>query len=741
MMASTLASDDPLERRYIGLVRLARAIAEASDWSRLCASISGGLADPLNDAGGAPGVRLWANLSEGFEELARHPVEHSYAPAHPRDLQHAALIGDPIDVPDGCLLVGLHACGVSLGVLEVDAPDIDAELVAHAAPVIACQMSVLAAQGVGDVLIAPFSVESGSDAAPVMAQFATEAKRLLEHDRLSAYLLTHDGRAFERFAVATSPIIPGEGVIIPFEDVGLRHIVLTNRALVSEDLATDPRIVGREDRVIAGGGFHGLLSVPLRRDGRPFGVLNFVSRAPAFYREDDIPVAQQIADQISAFVENVYVQRRMQMMTRHEAAEQERARVVRDVYHAIGQTVPEIDAVAARLAKRLGPHDAEGAAHAERVRTLAQLELTEIRRAIAGLVPPALDTQSLEDAIEQLVAQLSDDASRTTLTVIGSTAGIAPAARRAAFRIFQEAFTNARLHAHATSIRVELKAGRDIELIVSDDGIGFRSEGDVTSAGLGIRFMHERAQALGGVLTVDTAAGAGTTVRLELLGAGDVSEQGHTPDDAAAPGTATLRVFVAERDHLVRSGLIRVLERSGDMRVVGEGSSAEEVKARLRQMRPDILLLDARIGPRVPELLPDIHAHAPSVAVLVLTDREPANEADLRAAGAGAVIDKHVDAAELLAVVRAVAGGETVAPSSPVASNADPANVLTDRELSILALVAAGETNNEVGKTLFLATKTVERHVATIIQKLGARNRAHAAAIAISRRLVEPTER
>jgi DNA-binding NarL/FixJ family response regulator len=64
--------------------------------------------------------------------------------------------------------------------------------------------------------------------------------------------------------------------------------------------------------------------------------------------------------------------------------------------------------------------------------------------------------------------------------------------------------------------------------------------------------------------------------------------------------------------------------------------------------------------------------------------------------------------------------------------------LLSPRERSILLLMAAGRTNTEIGKTLFLATKTVERQVATIVGKLGARNRAHAAALAVARHLVDP---
>jgi GAF domain-containing protein len=280
--------DERIERRYVGLARLARSVSTAADFKQLSAAVAAALEEPL-DGAESPAVRLWAITSDGLEELARHPSHRELPQIPQRGLQCAAVLSEPTEAPKGRLLVGLHAGGMSLGVLEVEEGAADVELLGHAAPMVACGVGLLAGQGVGDVLPSPVAVEGASDAASLMATFASEAKRLLEHDRLSAYLLTCEGRAFERFAVATSPIVPGEGVIIPFEDVGLRHVVMTNRPLVSADLASDPRIVGREDRVIARAGFHGLISVPLRLGGRPFGVLNFVSRTPGFYGDHDVP--------------------------------------------------------------------------------------------------------------------------------------------------------------------------------------------------------------------------------------------------------------------------------------------------------------------------------------------------------------------------------------------------------------------------------------------------------------------
>lgn len=412
--------DEMLEPRYIGLVHLARALAEASDWKQLVAVVSHGLEQALQESSQEPpAVRLWAITSGGFDELARFPGGREFAHLPPHELQRVAEFDEPVETLDRELLVGLHSGGVSLGVLEVDQAA-DRELVRNAAPIIAARVNLLAGQGVDEVLLTPVSVEAASDAASLISAFASEAKRLLEHDRLSVYLLTCEGRAFERFAVATSSIIPGEGVVIPFEDVGLRHVVMTNKALVSGDLGTDPRIVGREDRVIARAGFHGLLSTPLRLHGRPIGLLNFVSRTPGFYREEDIPIGQQIADQIAGFVGNLHVQQRTRTLIRHEAAEEERARVARDLYHAVAQAVPPIERAAEELLQEVGDAGERPNELAQRVRELVREELAEVRRAVADMVPRSLGSEDLEKAIQSDLASVgSNDAPASKLSVSG----------------------------------------------------------------------------------------------------------------------------------------------------------------------------------------------------------------------------------------------------------------------------------------------------------------------------------
>jgi hypothetical protein len=120
-----VALEDRIERRYLGLARLGREASAAADFRQLAAAVAGALEEPL---GGAPGVRLWAITAEGIEELARHPAEADLDPLPPRELQRAAERFEPIELADGRRLAGLHAAGMSLGVLEVEEGAADAEL-------------------------------------------------------------------------------------------------------------------------------------------------------------------------------------------------------------------------------------------------------------------------------------------------------------------------------------------------------------------------------------------------------------------------------------------------------------------------------------------------------------------------------------------------------------------------------------------------------------------------------------
>jgi signal transduction histidine kinase/DNA-binding NarL/FixJ family response regulator len=741
-MEATGLVDSGIELRYLGLVRLSRGIAGASTWDALATAT----ADALDTMGAPAPVRLWCTTPDGFSELARVPADADFAAISQAELRAAAERGRPALSSGDRLLLGLHASGVSMGVLEVAGAVAQSGFLSDAAPIVASAMGLLAAQGVGDAVLEPFAVDAASDAGSVMAAFAEQAGRLLAHDRLSAYLLTPNGQAFERFAVATSPIIPGEGVVIPFEDVGLRHIVITNRALVSDDLSADPRIVGREDRVIARAGFRGLLSAPLRREGRPIGVLNFVSKTAGFYRDEDIPIAQQMADQVSVFLENLRRQRRMRALVRQEATERERARVSRDLLDTVAHSAPTIGAVAADLRERLAPVDAQAAGDAERIIDLSRQELADIRRAVLGMSPRAFDNRTLEDVVESTLLQFRQATGmKTTWTVTGDTARLPARVEQAAYRILQEALANVRVHSRAESLHVELRASDSLTLTIEDDGVGFDAEEASHAPGLGLQGMTERASVLGGAFSIDTAPGQGTRVELEVPALGDFGDglpaSDGDPEQPASAGAGTLRVFVAERNSLIRAGLIRILEGTGSIRVVGQASSADEVRGQVRRLCPDVILLDEQLeADHSMKLTRELASSSPNSALLITARGMVTAAADLLGAGGTGVVHKSIEPDELVNAVRAVAGGSRLIAGSAGGVEDDSESGgphLSKRQREILALVAAGQTNAEIAEALFFATKTVERHVGTIFGKLGARNRAHAAALAVSRQLVE----
>ena len=741
-MLETPTIDGSIERRYLALIRLSTSIAGASSWQGAATAVG----DALRAIDSPSPVRLWGTTAEGFSELARDPADAELGPISQRELRLAAEQETTTFGSDRGLLLGLHAAGVRVGVLEVTDPGEQAELLAQAAPIVASATGLLTAQGVGMAVLEPLSTEAADDASSVMSAFAAQAKRLLDHDRLSAYLLTSDRRAFERFAVATSPIVPGEEVVIPLEDVGLRHVVITNRALVSEDLSQDPRIVGREDRVIARAGFRGLLSVPLRREGRPIGLLNFVSKTPGYYREEYVPIAQQIADQVSAFVENLRRQGRLRALVKRDAAERERARMTRDLYHTVAQAVPAINEIATDLRERLTASDAQAAAQVERIIELADLELADVRRAAIGMSPRALQSHRLCEVVESSLVRFGETAGiKTSWTLEGDTAVLPGAVQRCTYMILQEALTNVRLHSGAGSVRVRLEVGEGLTLAIADDGQGFDPESAATGPGLGLEGMTERAGALGGSVSVESERGHGTRVRFELptvSGAnGDLATAREELGPSANGGsTGTLRAFVADAHNLVRAGMISVLERAGGIRVVGEARSAEEIRGQIARLRPDVILLDDRLEAESSlTLTKELRSSSPNSAILVTVRHAVSGAAELLEAGGSGSIHTGVEPEELVDAVRAVANGAKLiaGPDEPANGGGNASSSLTPRERGILRLVAAGKTNAEIAESLFFATKTVERHVAMIVGKLGARNRAHAAALAVSRQMIE----
>jgi DNA-binding NarL/FixJ family response regulator len=203
-----------------------------------------------------------------------------------------------------------------------------------------------------------------------------------------------------------------------------------------------------------------------------------------------------------------------------------------------------------------------------------------------------------------------------------------------------------------------------------------------------------------------------------------------------------LRVLVADDHPLILQGLRRSLEACDDIEVVGEARSGTEVLALVQRRRPDVVLLDLRMpGMDGVECVKQIKQSSPDVKSVVLSacDDRPSIESAEKA-GASAYVIKSVSSVDIPALLRQVAAGYTLfqAPSESSADSAadDDTPALTERELTILASVAAGLTTKAISSELWVSEHTVKFHLTNIYRKLGVSNRSGAVRYAYEHGLV-----
>ncbi len=206
-----------------------------------------------------------------------------------------------------------------------------------------------------------------------------------------------------------------------------------------------------------------------------------------------------------------------------------------------------------------------------------------------------------------------------------------------------------------------------------------------------------------------------------------------------------INVFLLDDHEVVRAGLRDLLENADEnIAVVGEASTAAEALARIATFRPDVAILDVRLGEGETDgiaVCREIRSAHPEIACLMLTsfaDDEALFAAIM--AGAAGYLLKEVRGRDIVGSVKRAARGESLLDPALTQKLIDRMRTggpederlarLTARERRVLDLVAEGKTNREIGAELYLAEKTVKNYVSNILSKLGMQRRTEAAVFA-----------
>jgi DNA-binding NarL/FixJ family response regulator len=219
--------------------------------------------------------------------------------------------------------------------------------------------------------------------------------------------------------------------------------------------------------------------------------------------------------------------------------------------------------------------------------------------------------------------------------------------------------------------------------------------------------------------------------------------------------SGAIRAALADDQALVRSGFAALLDAEDDITVVGEAADGTEAVRLAAREKPDVLLMDIRM-PRLDGIEATRKIAADSslaaVHVIILTTFELDEYIfDALRAGAAGFLVKDTDAAELIRAVRTVAAGEAllspgvtrrlIAEFAARTRGARPVrgmDDLTDREREVLALIAAGLSNEEIAGQIYISKSTVKTHAARAMMKLGARDRAQLVVFAYEAGLARP---
>ena len=291
---------------------------------------------------------------------------------------------------------------------------------------------------------------------------------------------------------------------------GLLGAMLERRdAERADDIAADPRFGGWPR---AHPWMRSFLGVPIVAKGEVIGAFYLTNKLEATaFSDEDQAVIEMLAAHAAIAIENA----RLYERSRELSVVEERNRLARELHDAVTQTLFSLVLEAEAAATLVDGSPEQTRARIVGLQRLAQDAVRELRSVVFELRPAELEAEGLVPTLRKHVDVLRRVHGREIELVVEEERRLPVEVERELFRIVQEALANALRHAGACSISVSLDFRGRVRFTIRDDGVGFQPA-EARRRSLGLTSMEERAQALGGVLRVDSEPSAGTTVEVTL---------------------------------------------------------------------------------------------------------------------------------------------------------------------------------------------------------------------------------
>lgn len=373
------------------------------------------------------------------------------------------------------------------------------------------------AESLRDVLTV---LNSNRSLTEILDHITNQTKRLLGTDVVAIYRLdTEDNllkiqaaRGLPPDYIAHMTIPLGQGIVgraaQSREPVALSHLDVMQHDEIFSNTTTQPLIDYLQSHCRA------ILGVPLIIKDEVYGGIVLYYPETRHFSQEELQLAVSFGNQAALAIENS----RLFHQAEQAATLEERQRLARELHDSVTQSLYGVTMYAEATARLLSGGNIELATeHMRAVRATAQEALQEMRLLLFELRPPILEQEGLAAALQARIDTVEGRAGVQTTLKIGEIPPLPPDVEQGLYRIAQEALNNVLKHAQAHEVAVELsRQNGQVVLEITDDGHGFDTIMARQNGGLGLHTMTERASQIGGQLSILTAPGAGTRIRVEV---------------------------------------------------------------------------------------------------------------------------------------------------------------------------------------------------------------------------------